>query len=119
MVNNPGIIPKTSTIVSGEIGRKRQMIEEMLHGCWRSCVEPDLITNTPFVADVIIANPPSFAHVHCAQALGVPLHIMFTMPWSPTREFPHPLANIRSSSMDPSVNNYLSYSMVELLTWSG
>ena len=25
------------------------------------------------VADAIIANHPSFAHVHCAQALGVPV----------------------------------------------
>jgi hypothetical protein len=119
MVNNPGIIPKASTIASGEIGRKRQMIAEMLHGFWQSCVEPDPISMAPFVADAIIANPPSFAHVHCAQALGVPLHIIFTMPWSPTREFPHPLANIRGSNIDSSVKNYLSYSMVELLTWSG
>jgi Glycosyltransferase family 28 N-terminal domain len=32
----------------------------------------------PFVADVIISNPPSFAHVHCAERLGIPVHIMFT-----------------------------------------
>ena len=31
-----------------------------------------------FVADVIVANPPSFAHVHCGQKLGVPVHLMFT-----------------------------------------
>jgi hypothetical protein len=24
----------------------------------------------PFVADAIIANPPSFAHFHCAEKLG-------------------------------------------------
>ena len=32
----------------------------------------------PFVAHAIIANPPSFAHIHCAEKLGIPLHIMFT-----------------------------------------
>ncbi|KAE8163335.1 hypothetical protein BDV40DRAFT_299465 [Aspergillus tamarii] len=81
MVKNPGIIPKMSTIAGGETGRKRQMIEEILDGCWLSCVEPDPETKLPFVvADVIIANPPSFAHIHCAQALGVPRHMMFTMP---------------------------------------
>ncbi len=32
----------------------------------------------PFVADAIIANPPSFAHIHCAERLGIPLHLMFT-----------------------------------------
>ncbi|OQE69651.1 hypothetical protein PENNAL_c0130G04309 [Penicillium nalgiovense] len=119
MVKNPGIIPKMSTLVSGEIGQKRRMIAEILQGCWRSCLEPDPNTKAPFVANAIIANPPSFAHIHCAEALGVPLHIMFTMPWSPTRQFPHPLANIIGSGAHASVNNFMSYSMVEILTWSG
>ncbi|RAL14296.1 sterol glucosyltransferase [Aspergillus homomorphus CBS 101889] len=119
MVKNPGIIPKMTTILSDEIGRKRKMIATMLNGCWHSCIDPDLESGHPFVADAIIANPPSFAHIHCAQALSVPLHIMFTMPWSPTRAFPHPLANIHSSGTDPALSNYLSYSMVELLTWTG
>jgi hypothetical protein len=119
MVRNPGIIPHMSTITSGEIGSKRRMIAEMLDGCWSSCVEPDADTGIPFVADAIIANPPSFAHIHCAQALAVPVHVMFTMPWSPTREFPHPLANIIGSIKDEAASNYVSFSMVELLTWTG
>ncbi|ESU10745.1 hypothetical protein FGSG_12643 [Fusarium graminearum PH-1] len=73
----------------------------------------------PFVADAIIANPPSFAHVHCAQALGIPVHLMFTMPWSSTRAFPHPLANLKNVGSDPRVENYLSYGIVEWLTWQG
>ncbi|KAH7369987.1 glycosyltransferase family 1 protein [Rhexocercosporidium sp. MPI-PUGE-AT-0058] len=85
----------------------------------KSCIEPDPETNIPFVAEVIIANPPSFAHVHCAQALGVPLHLMFTMPWSPTKAFPHPLANIERSDADLRTTNYLSYGLVELMTWQG
>jgi hypothetical protein len=32
----------------------------------------------PFVADAIIANPPSFAPAHIAEKLGIPLHMMFT-----------------------------------------
>ena len=77
-----------STIAGGETGRKRQMIEEILDGCWLSCVEPDPETKLPFVvADVIIANPPSFAHIHCAQALRVPLHMMFTMSGVLPRHF--------------------------------
>ena len=77
---------------------------EILQGCWRSCFEsgdgtgvairgdrpggepherlPDLSNHgpadKPFVADAIIANPPSFAHIHCAEKLGIPLHLMFT-----------------------------------------
>jgi hypothetical protein len=73
------------------------------------------------VADAIIANPPSFAHVHCAQALAVPLHIMFTMPWTSTRQFSHPLANLTFSNgkIDPGTANYMSYWLVEWMTWQG
>ncbi|KAI9071740.1 hypothetical protein K1719_046297 [Acacia pycnantha] len=37
-------------------------------------------------------------HVHVAEALGVPIHIFFTMPWTPTHEFPHPLARVPRSA---------------------
>lgn len=119
MVKNPGLIPSLESLRGGDIGRKRRMMYEMLRGCWESCVEPDASSGRPFVADVTIANPPSFAHVHCAEALGVPLHIMFTMPWSATRAFPHPLASISAQNMDPKTSNYLSYGVVDLMTWQG
>jgi sterol 3beta-glucosyltransferase len=119
MVKNPGIIPKFSTIKAGDIGKKRAMIAEILEGCWKSCLEPDPDTGVPFIAEAIIANPPSFAHIHCAEALGVPLHMMFTMPWSPTKAFPHPLANIKRSNLDPNTANYLTYGMIEMMTWQG
>ena len=44
-----------------------------------------LIRWQPFIADAIIANPPSFAHFHCAERLGIPLHLVFTFPYSPTQ----------------------------------
>ncbi|KKA30686.1 hypothetical protein TD95_004632 [Thielaviopsis punctulata] len=119
MVKNPGLIPSMESLRGGDIGRKRKMIYTMLRGCWKSCVEPDTITQQPFVADAIIANPPSFAHVHCAQALGIPLHMMFTMPWTATRAFPHPLANLKTDNMNESSSNYLSYGVVDLMTWQG
>ncbi|KAF9242215.1 CAZyme family GT1 [Penicillium roqueforti] len=102
MVKNPGLIPQMKSIQEGDIQRKRVMVGEILQGCWRSCIEDDSVTKTPFVADAIIANPPSFAHIHCAQALGIPLHMMFTMPWT-----------------KPKMANYLSYGIVEWLTWQG
>jgi len=80
---------------------------------------PDPITDEPFVADAIIANPPSFAHVSCAEALGIPLHIMFTMPWSPTQAFSHPLANLKNSAKEKRMANYMSFHLVEWLTWQG
>jgi hypothetical protein len=134
MVKNPGLLPDLHTLASGEVGKRRKGIYEILNGCWRSCIEPgdgtghDPNTNhfpyhyntvDPFIADAIIANPPSFAHVHCAEKLGVPLHMMFTMPWSPTQSFPHPLVNIRSTNTSPDVANYISYTLVDMLTWQG
>lgn len=119
MVKNPGIIPKFETIRAGDISKKRKMVCEMLEGCWHSCTKEDPSTGIPFVAEAIIANPPSFAYLHCAQALGIPVHVMFTMPWSATRAFPHPLANVQLTDTDPNLTNFLSYGLVDMMTWQG
>ncbi|KAK7963820.1 Sterol 3-beta-glucosyltransferase [Apiospora saccharicola] len=143
MVKHPGLMPGFDAIANGEVTKRRKGIEQIVYGCWRSCIEagnglgpaPRLQgrnvpgegattmvmdpTNKPFIADAIIANPPSFAHVHVAEKLGVPLHLMFTMPWSPTRAFPQPLANIQSTNTDPVTTNYVSYALVEMMTWQG
>lgn len=103
MVKNPGLMPGFDSLRKGDVGKRRKEIADMVKGCWRSCIETgdgsgvaasdstfeewmenDNITDStdvtlkPFVADAIIANPPSFAHIHCAEKLGVPLHMMFT-----------------------------------------
>ncbi|KAI0439820.1 sterol glucosyltransferase [Xylaria telfairii] len=119
MVKNPGLIPSMESLRAGEIQKKRKMVVEMLHGFWQACLAPDLQTGVPFVANAIIANPPSFAHIHCAQALGIPLHLMFTMPWTSTRVFPHPLANMKMKSDNQGKANFVSYSIVEWMTWQG
>ncbi|KAL6877032.1 glycosyltransferase family 1 protein [Trichoderma novae-zelandiae] len=143
MVKHPGLMPGIDALKSGEIRRRRKGVQEMMLGCWRSCIEagdglgpppephrrleqwnpsagmPGNPNHEPFVADAIIANPPSFAHIHIAEKLGIPLHMMFTMPWSPTRAFPHPLANIQSSNADDVLTNYLTYTLVEMMTWQG
>ncbi|KAG5742999.1 hypothetical protein H9Q72_000181 [Fusarium xylarioides] len=143
MVKHPGLMPGFDAITSGEVSKRRKGIQEILMGCWRSCIEggnglgpppkphasnapldvslevPGGPGQEPFVADALIANPPSFAHVHIAEKLGIPVHMMFTMPWSPTRAFPHPLANIQSSNTDDVMTNYMSYTLVEMMTWQG
>lgn len=95
MVKNPGLMPGFDALKNGDIHRRRVEIAAIISGCWRSCFEAGDGTgvpvsdrtvdwnnfkagNVPFVADAIIANPPSFAHVHCAEKLGIPLHMMFT-----------------------------------------
>lgn len=130
MVRNPGLIPSFDTLTSGEVGRRREQMYEMFNGFWRACVNAtdDEKDNTnlkmlgnrfPFVADAIIANPVSFAHYHCAEKLGIPLHMVFTFPYTPTAEFPHPLANVKSSNVDREYTNYMSYPLVDLVTWQG
>ena len=127
MVKNPGLIPGMKSLKEGDVGKRRKGMAQILDGCWRSCadsqeVEEDECSNVkrkPFVAHAIIANPPSFAHIHCAQKLGIPLHLMFTMPWSPTRDFPQPIANIKSSDASGSMTNEMSYTVVDMMTWQG
>jgi hypothetical protein len=41
------------------------------------------------------------------------------MPWSPTQAFHHPLARIQTSNVDANLSNFLSYALVEMLTWQG
>ncbi|KAF1992155.1 glycosyltransferase family 1 protein [Aulographum hederae CBS 113979] len=130
MVKNPGLIPSLDTVKKGEIGRRRAQMFEMFQGMWRACInatddETDKANmkmmggRDPFIADAIIANPPSFAHVHIAERLGIPLHMMFTFPYSPTTAFPHPLANIKSSNVDNDYTNFMSYPLVDMMTWQG
>ena len=104
MVKNPGLMPGMDSLRSGDVGKRRRGMYEIVQGCWRSCIEigdgtgprasddhPDTRSSLdsgigmesdpaakPFVADAIIANPPSFAGIHCAEKLGIPLHLMFT-----------------------------------------
>jgi len=84
MVQNPSLIPGLSTIRSGALQRRRREMREIVDGCWKSCFESG--DGRPFVADAIIANPPSLAHIHCAQRLGIPLHIMFTWVYFQSRQ---------------------------------
>ncbi|OBT79704.1 hypothetical protein VF21_01434 [Pseudogymnoascus sp. 05NY08] len=92
MVKNPGLLPGMKSLKDGEVGKRRRGIAEILEGCWKSCADAKEaseessnetkggVKKAPFIAHAIIANPPSFAHIHCAQKLGIPLHIMFTSP---------------------------------------
>jgi hypothetical protein len=111
MVKNPGLMPGFDSLKSGDIGKRRKGMEEIVLGCWRSCIEAgdglgapprrssiddDRLSfegginmeaspsERPFIADVIIANPPSFAHIHIAEKLGIPLHMMFTYVYTPS-----------------------------------
>ncbi|KAK5072447.1 hypothetical protein LTR51_005083 [Lithohypha guttulata] len=139
MVENPGLMPGFVALHTGEVGARRKTMQGIIYNCWHACFRSDQIVlhkhmnigsndrrkdvspkvQRPFVADAIIANPPALGHIHCAEALGVPLHIFFTMPWSPTKEVAHPLANVRSNDNEVKQSNLLSYLLVEGMIWQG
>ncbi|OIV98871.1 hypothetical protein TanjilG_21702 [Lupinus angustifolius] len=109
MVRNKGLIPSGPT----EISIQRKQLKGIIDSLLPACTAPDLETGVPFRAQAIIANATAYGHAHVAEALGVPLHIFFTMPWTPTYDFPHPLARV------PPAGNWLSYVIVDLLIWWG
>ena len=41
------------------------------------------------------------------------------MPWSPTQSFPHPLANVHSRNCKPTIANFVSYNIVDIMVWEG
>lgn len=121
MVKNRGrIMPTGLKGLVEDVPKSRRMIAEILESTWRACTEkdPDRADAEPFVADAIIANPPSYGHLHCAEALRIPLHIVWTMPWTATSAFPHPFARVSPGSHDP-IQNWLSYEIMDLLMWVG
>ncbi|CAF2766325.1 unnamed protein product [Rotaria sp. Silwood2] len=119
MVKNGDVVPSMSSIIEGDLRKHRRNISNILVSTWHACTENDDETSAPFTAEVIIANPPSFGHVHCTQKLQIPLHIMFTMPWSTTTVFPHPFCRIDYSKLPKEKFNLLSYSAMDILTWYG
>jgi sterol 3beta-glucosyltransferase len=114
------IIPTRLDQLWEDVPKKRAMIAEILASTWRACTEadPEQPGARPFRADLIVANPPSYGHIHCAEALHIPLHMIFTMPWSATRSFPHPFAQIDPGVHRP-VENFFSYGVIDLIVWAG
>ncbi|XP_041003001.1 sterol 3-beta-glucosyltransferase UGT80A2-like isoform X1 [Juglans microcarpa x Juglans regia] len=110
MVKNKGFLPSGPS----EIPVQRNQMKEIIYSLLPACKDPDMDCGIPFKADAIIANPPAYGHIHVAEALKVPIHIFFTMPWTPTSEFPHPLSRVKQQS-----GYRLSYQIVDSLIWLG
>lgn len=105
---NPSLIPE-----------KTVMMKDIFASCWPAVTEPDPMdeNETPFLADAVIANPPSGGHIHVCEALGIPLHIMFPQPWFyRTKDFPHPMAGIDYATKQNK--NRVSYDAFEILMWT-
>jgi len=104
MVNHPDMI----TLDPKEISQKKRQMELIYNSTWDAC------TANNFRAEVVISNPPVNVHVHLMQRLQVPLYIMFTMPWAPTKDYMHPLA-----PMQNLLDNKTSYTVVDKMIWVG
>ncbi|KAM1764836.1 hypothetical protein ACFX11_004043 [Malus domestica] len=110
MVKNKGFLPSGPS----EIPIQRSQLKDIIYSLFSACKEPDMDSGIPFKADAIIANPPAYGHTHVAEALKVPIHVFFTMPWTPTSEFPHPLSRVKQTT-----GYRLSYQIVDSLIWLG
>nr|XP_043610112.1 sterol 3-beta-glucosyltransferase UGT80A2-like isoform X2 [Erigeron canadensis] len=110
MVKNKGFLPSGPS----EINAQRSQMKDIIFSLLAACKEPDLDTGIPFKADAMMANPPAYGHTHVAEALKIPIHIFFTMPWTPTSEFPHPLSRVKQPA-----GYRLSYQIVDSLIWLG
>ncbi|KAF3322181.1 sterol 3-beta-glucosyltransferase UGT80A2 isoform X2 [Carex littledalei] len=110
MVKNKGFLPSTPS----EISLQRKQIKDIVFSLLPACKEPDMDSRIPFKADAIIANPPCYGHTHVAEKLDIPIHIFFTMPWTPTSEFPHPLSRVNLPA-----GYKLSYHIVDSMIWLG
>ncbi|XP_057470981.1 sterol 3-beta-glucosyltransferase UGT80A2-like isoform X1 [Actinidia eriantha] len=110
MVKNKGFLPSERS----EIQIQRRQIKEIIYSLLPACIAHDPDSKVEFKVDAIIANPPAYGHTHVAEALKVPIHIFFTMPWTPTSEFPHPLSRVKQQ-----VGYRLSYQIVDTLIWLG
>lgn len=86
--------------------------------CWEACISPTGNDPRPFLADAIIASPLAHAHIHCADRLSIPLHIMSSIPCSPTEEYAHPASLAMIEASEENLSNLLSYAMIEEATWA-
>ena len=118
LVRNGGIFPKISALWNGDVRHQEDTIAEILTTTWNACIADDPKTGVPFTADAIIANPPSYGHIHCAEKLGIPLHMVFTMPWSKTVRFPSPFACSNSNFKERERANERSYDKIDKLVSS-
>jgi len=104
---------------------KTKMVQEIIASTTQVVVQQEHDPTCCSFFDAIIANPPVLGHIHVAEALSIPLHIMFPQPWIySTREFPHPMSGLSYDNNKNNGNhtngmaNKASYKVFEQLAWS-
>eukprot|EP01006_Ploeotia_vitrea_P026779 TRINITY_DN59726_c0_g1_i1.p1 TRINITY_DN59726_c0_g1~~TRINITY_DN59726_c0_g1_i1.p1 ORF type:complete len:784 (+),score=89.28 TRINITY_DN59726_c0_g1_i1:35-2386(+) len=107
--------PDMVTLSPAEITKQSQHMKEIFFSVWDACTKNQDDDN-PYRPDILISNPPVQVHVHVAQALQIPLRIFFTMPWTPTQAFPHPM---HTYGLGTVYSNKNSYKVMEWMMWVG
>lgn len=76
------------------IPEKVAMLREMMFGLWPAVTEPEegVPDAPPFSPDAIISHPVAYGHIHVAEKLDVPLHLMAPFPFTRTGDFPCPIS---------------------------
>jgi hypothetical protein len=74
----PDLLRKSEREVLPE---KMKMLHDICFSCFPACTAPDPEDplKKPFLADAIISNPVSYGHIHCAEALCIPLVFFFKL----------------------------------------
>jgi hypothetical protein len=118
MVKTQGfIIPTTKELIL-ETPKYQAMIVDIIYSCWDACTKTD--PKDPeaklFVPNAIISNPVTYAHIHCAEALGVPLHMMFPQVsiYECKHIFCNSLTSLRTIAMDTNESISSSFIMSQL-----
>jgi hypothetical protein len=156
MVETGGRLLPLSAEEVKAVPEKQQMLEDIMRSTLPACIDNALAdggsaaaaataagagTAAPFRAQAIISNPVTYGHIHVAEYLDVPLHLMFPQPWSPTTFFPHPLSSVhhpryyfensavtgsaegggavKTLTYDAKLTNLLSYQMADEFIWIG
>lgn len=83
----------------------RGFLDDLFVTSWKACQGTDLL----------IESPSAMAGVHIAEALQIPYFRAFTMPWSPTRAYPHAFA-VTKSKLGGKWNHF-SYRAFDFAFW--
>lgn len=66
---------------------------------------------------LIVANPISHCGIHLAEYLKIPVTMLFTMPWTRSKDFPFPLYLTSKGVPEPSILNHSTYGLFETALW--
>eukprot|EP00008_Paramoeba_atlantica_P013238 CAMPEP_0201480104 /NCGR_PEP_ID=MMETSP0151_2-20130828/4663_1 /ASSEMBLY_ACC=CAM_ASM_000257 /TAXON_ID=200890 /ORGANISM="Paramoeba atlantica, Strain 621/1 / CCAP 1560/9" /LENGTH=1139 /DNA_ID=CAMNT_0047861861 /DNA_START=81 /DNA_END=3500 /DNA_ORIENTATION=- len=110
--------PDMVTTHAEDLAAQTNTLKEIFDSVYLACTTPTKRSGgTSYIPDVIISNPPVAVHTHTSEKLQIPLQIMFTMPWSTTKDYRHPFACFGPMKMIKG--NRQSYAAIDKALWTG